>query len=71
MRLRIANDAAGTRCWPTAEEEALAARAEAERAKADAEQARDAERRARVAAEAELARLRAAASKKPRARGAK
>jgi len=85
MRLRIANDAAGKQCWPTAEEEALAARADAERAKADAErakadaerakadaeQARDAERRRREAAEAELAQLRAAAPKKPRARGAK
>lgn len=45
MRLRIADDAAGTRLWPTSEEQARAASVD--------------ERTAREAAEAEVARLRA------------
>ena len=51
-RLRIADDAAGAKCWPTAAEEERLAR---EQANAVAE----AERHAREQAEAEVARLRA------------
>ena len=62
LRLRIADDAAGSRRWPTA--------AEAERTAHEAERtAHEAERAARIAAEAELERLRATlAASAPRPR---
>ena len=69
MRLRIANDRAGRHLWLTRGEEAEAAKSEAEAARSEAEARLDAERRAREAAEAELAQLReelARAKKRPR-----
>jgi Uma2 family endonuclease len=65
-RLRIADDAAGTRLWPTASEEARRASEEARRASEEARRASEEARRAseeaqqaRAVAEAENARLRA------------
>jgi Uma2 family endonuclease len=58
-RLRVADDPAGERRWPTAEE-AERARADAEQERADAERARaDAERERADAAQTEVAALRA------------
>jgi hypothetical protein len=51
MRLRLADDAAGARLWPTAEEDAQRAKEEERRAKEEAE-------REVAALRAELARLR-------------
>ncbi len=59
MRLRVADDAAGAKLWPTPEEEERRARETEHQALEEERRAREEERRAREEAEREVARLQA------------